>query len=384
MSIRIVGENNCYGCTACYAVCPVDAISMNSSSKGFYVPSVELGKCVDCGKCEAVCPDLNSQNLTREGIGKCYAVRHKKDEVRYLSSSGGAFSSIVEEFAKHGRCHVFGAALEDCVVRHIRVSPNDISPLRKSKYVQSDLSDSFKSIFNLLKNSERVVFSGTPCQCQGLNLFLKEKRQHTENLLLIDFVCHGTLSPRLFADYIAYCEHRQGKRISDHCFRDKSNGWHTYIARNSFDDGSTDSKSFSSQLFTQLFYTNYSFKEKCYSCDFSTLNRVSDITLADFWGIEKKFPQFDDNLGASFVIVNTQKGNSFFSRMDSSYYFEVSIDDTAQAHLNHPVARPVGNDMFWTYYFKHGFSKMCVKYLKAGKTRRFLSMVYRSCLKFVR
>ncbi len=385
-NISYIKEENCYGCTACSVICSHNAIQMISSKKGFYIPKLNSEKCINCGMCLKCCPACQKKginnNISKEI--KSYALRHKSDNVRFLSSSGGAFSAIVETFLEREDCVVYGAAFHKGKVCHLRVAPSNIQELRKSKYVQSDLGRIFFNIREDLKNGLTVIFCGTPCQVDGLNLFLEISKVDRKNLLVLDFVCHGTLSPLLFNKYLRYCEKKKHERIVDHCFRSKKEGWHKYIAENVFASGKVDSKSFTSQLFTALFYTNYSFKESCYNCKFTSIKRMSDITLADFWGIEKHLPELDDNKGISFVMANTAKGNMVLQNLQSVDLIEVPLNYTDQPHLNHPVSRPKDNDEFWEYFNKHGFKKMAVKYLKAGRIRRMLSACFRKGVRLIK
>jgi len=217
-----------------------------------------------------------------------------------------------------------------------------------------------------------------------LSKYLSIRKCNIDNLLTIDFICHGTLSPRVFSEFLKYCEKKKKHSIIDHCFRGKEKGWHSHIGVNTFGNGDVDSTSFTSQLFTALFYTNYSFKEACYTCKYTSLKRVSDITLADFWGIEKHLPEFDDNKGVSFVMFNTEKGQKIFENIKNVESIDASVEYTEQPHLYHPVSRPSTNDEFWRYFNENGFHKMAVKYLKAGKIRRTVSKMLRMALKIVK
>lgn len=385
-NISVITEDSCYGCTACSAVCPHDSIKMVSSKKGFYIPQLDKDKCLDCGLCLKSCPaHKKDEAVNKEGsIRKSYALRHKSDKVRFLSSSGGAFTALIDTYINEKNCVVYGAAYINGEICHLRVSPSDIYELRKSKYVQSNLEGIFAHIQSDIKSGLTVIFCGTPCQVDGLLGYIKTRRIDRSRLLTIDFVCHGTLSPRVFSEYLKYCEKKSGSTITNHCFRSKKDGWHRYTAVNTFESGKSDSKSFTSQLFTSLYYTNYSFKEACYSCSYSSVNRVSDITLADFWGIEKQLPELDDNKGVSFVLVNTLKGQEVMNNVKNVDLIEVPVSYTDQAHLDHPVTRPVNNDEFWEYLDQNGFQKMAVKYLKAGKIRRTASFIIRNGMRLIK
>ena len=374
-SIISVHSEDCYGCTACASVCTLNAIGMQSNDKGFLRPVLDQSKCVNCGKCLIACPALQKEAPTSKTV-ECYAGRIKDSEIRAKSTSGGAFSAFASALTVSGAI-VYGAEFNRSGVRHIRVENGDISSLRGSKYVQSDLSDSFSCISRDLKAGKTVLFVGTPCQCGGLRKFAKASRLPDENLYIIDFICHGTSSSRIFSDYLTYCEKKHSKKIVDHIFRSKANGWHAHLEANVFEDGEVDSASFDSQIHKGIFYSAYAFSDRCYKCDYASKERVSDITIADFWGIERALPEFDDNKGTSFVIISTSKGKTLFDMAsDSMECVPVDISDTRQPHLDHSVARPENTDAFWDTYFKKGFSKIAVKYFAAGKLRRFASKIY--------
>lgn len=383
-NVTMVHQDDCYGCTACYAVCPLSAISIKSGIKGFPVPSVDKTKCVDCGLCVKTCPKLNSvQKRLIDESTPVYAVKHKDESVRMQSTSGGAFSMLVQGLLSQNVI-VYGAA-SDRTIRHIRVADGDISVLRKSKYVQSSMENRYTDILNDLRELRTVLFVGTPCQCAGLINFLETKKCSRENLYTIDFVCHGTQSPKLYEDYLKYSEAKAKKKIVNHEFRNQDSGWHSHTEKNFFSDGTWDTQSFEAQLFTRLFYTDLGFKETCYKCEFASKERCSDITIGDFWGIEKAMPEIDDNIGVSLVVLNNKKGEALFE-LSKQYAdcFAANISMTTQAHLDHPVARPTSNDNFWSTYQNKGFKAIAVTYLGAGKLRRTLSLIYYKMIKLLK
>lgn len=383
-NIRKIQEKDCYGCTACASVCPMKAINMKESEKGFQIPILDESLCNNCGLCLKVCPAHTKKlNITNKK-SNCFALRHKSDGVRLASTSGGAYTAVIEACEKQSPI-LYGAAYVDGVVKHIRVSQNDINALRGSKYVQSNLGETFNSVLKDLANGKYVVFCGTPCQCDGLMNLLSMKKISTSNILVIDFICHGTLSPKMFSDYLKYCEKKSGKKLVHSYFRSKHlKGWHSNQQMNVYEDGKKDDISFSSQILVGAFYSDLAFKDSCYTCKFTSENRVSDITLGDFWGIEKHMPQLDDNKGVSFIMANTEKGEKVVKLIHTADVLPVLCEWTEQPHLFHPVHSPDGREEFWRFYQKNGFSKMAVKYLNAGKLKRMLSSLYQGIIKLLK
>ena len=218
-----VSTTKCVQCKNCKNICPVHAITMENREGTFYYPRVDNEMCIKCKKCEAVCPVLNP--LEEKALISSYAVKHKKREIRLESSSGGLFTALAETIInKNG--YVFGAAYQDGFkVEHIEINnKNKISLLRGSKYVQSDLKDSFVRILKLLENKNIVLFSGTPCQCAALKVYLQNKK-YRGTLYIVDFICHGILSENLFVEYIQYLEKREKSKVKTFEFRDKTYGW---------------------------------------------------------------------------------------------------------------------------------------------------------------
>ena len=302
--------DECCGCGGCAQICPTGALTMERNADGFPIPILNSDKCVDCKLCQTVCP-INKEALKKLPFNQAnFAVAgiHKNVEIADESSSGGAFSAISQAFAKNGDCVFFGAEmLEDFSVKHRKAETLDeIASFRKSKYIPSDTAETFKQAKDFLKKGRRVLFSGTPCQIASLKLFVGEKLQ--ENLLTIDFSCHGVGNPFVWKKYLSDIEKKYGKKIVRFDFRAKSKSLAMYSSQSSrtiFADGSElvkfkDSwfKGFVSALFK---------RESCKGCPFSQPQRISDITIADFWGIERISGNWNSGKGVSLILLNTQK-----------------------------------------------------------------------------
>ena len=322
--IEVRNKKDCCGCYACYNICPKECITMESDSEGFWYPKIDKNKCIDCNLCEKVCPIINKFNssLYEE---KSYAVFNKNEKIRLESSSGGIFS-ILAEYVINNHGSVYGAAFdEDFNVKHIKItSLQDIELLRGSKYVQSRTNDIFKSIKFDLKNNKMVLFTGTPCQVAGLQSFLQKKY---DNLILMDIVCHGVPSPLVWQQYIDELKQNYKQDIKSIYFRDKSTGWKTYSVKFLFDKDEYKNFGFK-DIYMKGFLNDIYLRPSCYNCNFKGIERVSDITVADFWGIEKVLPKMDDDKGTSLIVIHSEKGKQLFDELSEKMILnEVNLNE---------------------------------------------------------
>jgi len=305
--IKFIIKQDCCGCHACYNICPHGCIEMLADSEGFLYPFVDESKCVDCCLCERVCPIINS--YSKNVVPEAYACINNIQNIRLQSSSGGIFSLIAEAILQEQGV-VFGAGFDpDFNVVHCSVSQfDDIGALRGSKYVQSCIDDSYKRAREILEKGKRVLFSGTPCQIAGLKSFL---RKDYDLLVCVDIVCHGVPSPLVWTRYRKQmCKTMEFKAIN---FRDKSVGWKKFCLRIKFSNGNEYINDLNADPYMQGFLHNLYLRPSCHSCKFKGINRLSDITLADFWGIQTVLPDLDDDKGTSLVMVNSKKGAALFS-----------------------------------------------------------------------
>lgn len=301
----------CCGCSACVNACPKKCIEMQFDDEGFLYPVVDSTRCIECGLCTRVCPIQNRPNLAEE-IPLSYVVQNKNSHVRKESTSGGMFSVLAEYvLAKQGV--IFGAAYDDnFVVRHSSIeSIEDLYKLRGSKYVQSEIGITFHKAKEYLENGRWVCFSGTPCQIVGLKNFLKKDY---EKLLLVDIVCHGTPSPMLFRKYVEYHTKMNGP-LKNIYFRNKEFGYAGSTMALEFQSGK---KRFTGQdvhFFKESFFRDLSTRPSCYQCKFKTVNRVSDITLFDCWGVNNFQKEMDDDKGTTSVLIHSAKGQNVFKEI---------------------------------------------------------------------
>jgi 4Fe-4S ferredoxin, iron-sulfur binding domain protein len=371
--IEQIKKNECYGCAACLHICSYNAISMKNDDKGFLYPTIDKALCVNCGLCTQACP-VKNEKLEKKTARGIYGVVNNDEEERLQSTSGGLFSLIADYYIKN-RGAIYGAIFKNGEIKHIRVT-EDYSAMRGAKYSQSNLDGVYNSISSDLKRNTLVFFVGTPCQCAALKLFLSAKRINTKNLTVVDFICHGVVSPLILHDYIFYAEKKANKKILMHIFRDKIKGWNVYTESNVFEDGTVDNQSYESQLYKRFFLSNMCLRESCYTCKFATKDRVGDITMGDFWGLDKSHPEKFDKKGVSFAMINSEKGIKIFDLIkDKMNYFPVNIEDTTQPHLTRSVSKSKEYDAFWKDYSK-GFNYVVVKRFHGGKIRRLISIIY--------
>ncbi|NLM03436.1 MAG: 4Fe-4S binding protein [Clostridiales bacterium] len=324
---KIVDDNKCTGCQLCYNVCDFDAIHIELSSEGFYVPRINFDKCINCGKCLKYCPIENDLSDYNETIN-VYAAKSNDEETRMKSSSGGIFSELAKEILKQQGI-VFGTAFnENNRLVHIDIdSKKDLKKLCGSKYLQSDINLSYKKAKNYLADGEKVMFIGTPCQASALRNYIIDN----DNLLIVDLVCHGVPSIKVFGKYLKYIF--EDEKIKNIYFRDKQEeGWKNYYI-NLVGEESNYKKSHRKDPFLYGFLKNLYLNKICYDCPFSKIPRVSDITLGDFWGVNQ---ELDDNKGTSLVIVNSNKGQEIIDNLILNRKISVNPSDIISGSKQNP------------------------------------------------
>lgn len=310
--INISNKVDCVGCSACVQKCPKQCISFIADSEGFLYPQVDLTQCIDCGLCEQVCPVIN-QNSQQKPI-KVLAAYNPDEKIRMSSSSGGIFTMLAELVIDQGGI-VFGAKFNNLwQVYHTYVETKDkIKAFRGSKYVQSNIGNSFRETEQFLKQGKTVLFSGTPCQIAGLHNFL---RKDYPNLITVDFICHGVPSPGVFRTYLqgichkTNCELSNIKQIQ---FRDKTKGWNNYSLKIIINDISSGKEiiitnDLKNDPFLKGFINDLYLRPSCHKCPTKKLSSKSDITIGDYWG----YSGYDDNKGISAVLINTEKGQHIY------------------------------------------------------------------------
>lgn len=380
MSINIIEKARCSGCHACYVGCPENCISMVEDSEGFLYPKVDNNKCNNCGLCEKICPILNYRYPEKDSCGLTFAAINNDESIRLKSSSGGVFTAIAEKVIELGGV-VFGAAFdEEFLVKTIYVeSVNDLEKLRGSKYVQSIIGDTYRQAKEFLEAGRFVLFSGTPCQIGGLYSFLQKKYN---NLLTVDFICHGVPSPLAWKKYLDYVKNNASASISDISFRFKENGWKDYSVRFKFTNGEDFISKSKNNPYMFVFLNNYSLRPSCYDCYFKSDNHISDITLADFWGVEQEHPEMDDNIGTSLVIINSNAGKSVFDCVSNTLkYISVNFEKSIKYNPCYycSVLEPVEREIFFKKIEKHGFNIIVKRIERSEKINAFkLKIIYKT------
>lgn len=369
-------KQKCCGCTACMNSCPTSAIKMLSDNEGFLYPTIDENICINCGLCEKVCNfknHFNNDSLKNRDI-KVYALKHKNENTRNASMSGGAFTAFSDEILRNNGV-VYGCALdENLQAVHIRAETNtDRNLMRGSKYVQSCLGDIFKKVKIDLESGKNVLFSGTACQIDGLKGYL---RKDYKNLILLDIVCFGVPSPIVWRKYLDYCSKKYGK-IKIAIFRDKANfGWKSNVSTIINENG----KMFHNKVYARLFSGKLALRPSCYECPYKAINRFSDITIGDYWGIDNNYSDFNDNKGVSLVILNNKKGIEFFENIkDQVNFIETSIDNCMQPMLKGNFEKPASKmrEQFWNDLINIPFYKIIKKYTKKNIKQKIKSLIRR-------
>lgn len=304
--INIADKISCCGCSACASVCPKQCINMESDDEGFLYPYVDNDTCVDCGLCEKVCNELHP--MSQRKPLQVLAAINKDEEIRLKSSSGGVFYELANKTISDGGV-VFGARFDENwqVLIDYAEDMEGVKAFMGSKYVQSRIENAYKDVRRFLIEGRKVLFSGTPCQVAGLHQFL---RKQFDNLLTVDFICHGTPSPKvwqMYLDEIFGC----CKQIKSVSFRDKTRGWLNFHFRIEYDDNENATMLLSpasQNQYMRAFLSDLILRPSCSSCAAKSGSSRSDITLADFWGIWDENSQMYDNKGTSMIFINTDKG----------------------------------------------------------------------------
>lgn len=361
-------KKDCCACGACYNICPKNAIEMIIDEYGFKYPKIDKGKCIECGACMRVCA---FQYIEETNIIKEVFVSARKDNNKIIqSASGGIFAVFAEKFLGENGI-VCGAALvsENNNLEPKHVSVDELKNLPKllgSKYVQSDINTIYKDIKKYLLSDKKVLFSGTPCQVAGLKSFLGKSY---DNLLTIDIICHGVPNAEFFKGYLKLLEKKYRGKVIDFKFRDKKNGWGLNSCLKYIDiNGKIKYKYFlsSESTYYHMFLQSESYRENCYKCKYTNANRAGDITIGDYWGVEKEHPYLlkenggviDKHNGISVIIVNTDKGKIWLNRCsDELYLYSSTFEQAAKFNmqLQHPSLYGTFRERIMDLYKKEGY-----------------------------
>lgn len=334
MYLQTGKKEECTGCGVCVDCCPKGCISMHPDQNGFVLPVVDKNRCINCKLCEKVCPDFKVSEIGNL-IRNCQYAINPDRAVTDHSTSGGVFYELAKHVIEDGGV-VFGAAwTEKYQLRHICATTLDeLKPLMGSKYVQSDCTGAYSAVKNYLTEGKRVLFTGTPCQVAGLKKFIG---QDNENLLLVDILCHGVPSQKLFDQWIDEEEARNGKIVSLK-FRDKKKyGWQHCLT---YETEKNDRRVRHDVLpafnpFYHLFLAGYSLRDSCYQCSYACQERVGDITLGDYWGAaaDKRISYKELQNGISLVMCNTEKGMEAVGGLGRVTLQDCDLDNETRRNL---------------------------------------------------
>lgn len=345
----ICDHNSCTSCQVCKFVCPTNAISMQEDEHGFVYPVINASKCINCHKCRKICPALNLRKDFRLPM-KTYAGWTKDKVNRHYSTSGGfAYELSKATIAKGGV--VCGCRWRIDHAEHaIAETMEEIRQFQGSKYAYSDINDCYSRIKEYLKQDRKVMFFGTGCQVAGLKAFLHAEY---ENLVIVDILCHGIPSQKGLQDRIRFVEQENKKKVVDMRFRDKKEDvFHTYC-KYTFEDGSSSYCTIYQDFFFRGFVTNHLLRPNCFSCRYAQEKRISDITLADFWGYTPgKFSFLKYEPGVSLALTNTEKGIATIEALENVKIEERPFEMAKRGNrnLNAPQMRPITYDVFWQRY----------------------------------
>ena len=369
--------STCMSCGACAAVCKLGAIKLTSNREGFKIALIDNNKCVDCGMCKKVCPALNDAEKY-QGNADVYAFK-ANDGLRKKSTSGGAFAALADAVIKDGGMFYGAAQMNDFTVLHIRgESVEDIAKIQGTKYLPSDMSACYSQIAEDLKQGRRVLFTGTPCQVDGVKRFIDNKKLPAENFFSVDIICHGVPSPAFYRSYMEWLEKEYRSRVTEYNFRRKKISWRGSSSYAKLENGHELKNDKKLCAFMNVYYSDNITRESCYSCPYTSKNRVGDLTISDYWGLENLDKSFEDALGVSMILVNTEKGRALFEKTEGAR-IAGSIEAAKQPQLSHPTERPQTRDEFWQTYEKKGLKPLLKKFggLKRDSFKTVIYKIYK-------
>lgn len=353
---EIVTYDCCVGCGACINRCPRHCIAMEPREGGFLYPVINSSLCVDCGQCQTVCPALHHDIYSQSKSPKAYAAYQMDDTALMQCSSGGVYQLLAQDTLKRGGV-VFGAAFDDSfrVIHQSADSWVQAAKFQSSKYVQSQIGNTYQEARAYLDAGRPVLFTGTPCQISGLKRYLGKDYP---DLLCQDIVCHSVPSPRIWADFLSTLQKQQNSAATHISFRAKVPDWEGYHFYVSFANGQTYDVPASSTPFMRAFIHGLISRPSCYTCPFKGFSRDSDVTLADFWGVQQVCPSAYHRKGTSLVLLHTQKGIEALDRIRPHLSLE-EVDPLEAVSCNpaarEPSVRSSRYSYFWTHYDAESF-----------------------------
>lgn len=386
---ELADKTQCTGCGACSSICPKSCIQMSTIGTIHYYPAVDSSECISCGQCVSVCPPLNAKTRFEKTLSKpieqiFYAAWHTDSKVKKTATSGGVASGLYQTALALGY-HICGAAFDDkWHLSHILSTDSvDIERFKGSKYLQSDTHSVYKEIVQLLKNDEKVLFVGTPCQVDALcRVIPKDKHSH---LITCAIVCHGVNSPIAWEDFIYALQQKEKQAIVGYNFRSKAFGWGNLAIDYTLSDGKKRIQKASKNQFHYWFGQHYMLRPSCIKCSYRGVQRFADITIGDFWGIEKIKPNLDTKEGISVLIISTTQGQSFLKSCKNLTLLECDPIETSQVlkgFLQKRSTSSLDADIekateFEKQYVSNGYEYMARKYRVPSVLSRVMKILLR-------
>lgn len=358
-NVNKYNKEQCFGCTACYNICPQNCIKMVFDEEGFKYPYVDISLCIDCGLCIKHCPITN--DFTSQKIKACFGLIHNSNFITDQSASGGAFTAVAEYVLEKNGI-VYGCAFNNDIEAVTIAIDNskDLNKLRGSKYVQCDNLQKYREIQENLDKDIEVLYASTPCNVSGLKAYLGKLY---ENLTTLDLFCHGVPSPILFKNYITWLENKYYGKVTEYSFRDKKYGWGT---QGHFTINGKHHILYGTDPYYNSFLYGKTYRPSCYQCKFASSKRTGDISIGDFWGIEQFHPEVDTNQGVSAILINTEKGLLLKQAiLSKATLIETSFENISflNKQLVHPVIKPQIRDQIYVKFQEMEFNNYVHAYL---------------------
>lgn len=380
-------DEACCGCGACMSICKRQAITMEADKHGFYYPVMDVKRCTGCGLCSKVCRFQHVKE--RNEPLAAYAAMSDNKSLIMNSASGGVFAELATLVLDNGGT-IFGASMEysedGLIPKHIAINnKEDLIKLQGSKYAQSFIGNTYLKAREQLLKGRLVLFTGTPCQIAGLKGYLGKEYI---NLITMDLICHGVPSAGFFRDYVNLLEKRLKGRVKNFIFRTKAFGWGSMVGKVSFTDkrGKTKERLIHNQLssYYKYFLNADVYRDSCYSCQYASCHRPADITVGDYWGIQKGHPElmevshFKEQLqyGVSCVIANTEKGKAYLEKLkESMKLYESSYEKVARGNdqLNHPSKKGRDREIIFELYTSGGYEAVDKYFRKQERLKRYIT-----------
>ncbi len=372
---------NCCGCGACESICPQKAITLVEDDESFLYPQINKDLCNDCNLCKKTCP-RSFDSFTSDKDIEAFVGLYHSDDVLFHSSSGGAFTALYEIYIGLGY-RVYGVAFdENNNAVHCGASTlKECEKFRKSKYIQSYYNNVYEDIIYDLKLGNKVLFSGTSCQCAALRLYLEARRMCLDNIVIINILCHGVPSQKMFNSYIKELENYKNARVDKYEFKNKQSQNGTVNTRTSlihFDDGTKMIRDVNDDAYLRGYYTRLFYRPSCSVCQFARVERLSDYTILDAWNIETILPEYDPVSGVSLILLNTEKAkivlDDLHTKMDLK---KISTDWvlSSQKLFYEPTIIHRNRDYFFKLWPNLGFTKAVFKATRPSLKRKVIQLL---------